>query len=239
MKLSFNVVLTVTVLLSLYSKLAGAFCVYNKLEGDSPTFLVFKDLENFSRAFKKEVAQGDHECCPYDNGECNFGRQRDSPIILKIRFGFDHVRPSEANRLYFIECEGGAGISIIGSTQAFCIYNELEGDGATVYAYNIISDESKAFKKNIERGGKECCPFDNGDCNPGGQKNSPLDLHFRFVFRHLSPFEFVRKYIVSCEGGAGITITGSSYEDLAYVCDKSDGNILSGQLLEYADSNLL
>lgn len=36
-------------------------------------------------------------------------------------------------------------------TQSFCIYNELEGDGAIVYAYNIISDEryNSFFLKKI------------------------------------------------------------------------------------------
>lgn len=39
---------------------------------------------SISRAFKKEIAQGGKECCPYDNGDCVIGRQRDYPLSLYV-----------------------------------------------------------------------------------------------------------------------------------------------------------
>ncbi|KAI7892857.1 uncharacterized protein EV154DRAFT_503788 [Mucor mucedo] len=115
MKSSFKLLLEIAVVISLFSSITQAFCVYNRLEGDGPSFLVYNVIEDFGRAFKKEIAQGGKECCPYDNGDCVIGRQRDYPLSLYIKFGFDRMAPREIKRLYTIQCEGGAGISVTGS----------------------------------------------------------------------------------------------------------------------------
>lgn len=49
----------------------------------------------------------------------------------------------------------------------------------------------RSFKKTIAQGGKECCPYDNADCNPGLDRRSPIDLNVRIIY-----FLYNEKYIL-------------------------------------------
>ncbi|KAI7872252.1 uncharacterized protein EV154DRAFT_579710 [Mucor mucedo] len=115
--------LKLTPLLFLFSQLAQAFCVYNKLEGERVSIKVsnLHTTAPTKRMFTKTIAQGERECCPYTNEDCVSGGQRDSPIILSVYFAFDLLEMWEVKRQYVVHCEGGAGIVLTGSD-----YNNIE-----------------------------------------------------------------------------------------------------------------
>lgn len=57
--------------------------------------------------------------------------------------------------------------------QAFCVYNELT-DGSNIDVQQIkMADETKAFKKSIAPGNKECCHFSNRECSRMGISDDP------------------------------------------------------------------
>ncbi|KAI7888530.1 uncharacterized protein EV154DRAFT_484001 [Mucor mucedo] len=107
-------------LLLLYSQVIQAFCVYNKMEGEGVNLLAFNLFVNALpfQIFRKEIGQGEKECCPYKNSDCVAGSRRDSQIELHVgilRFAFDKTSIKENKRMYITRCEGGAAIVLTGS----------------------------------------------------------------------------------------------------------------------------
>lgn len=106
--------------------------------------------DNNSVSFKKQIASGGKECCPYDNRDCCRGGKRDSTLDLhvniifysisgtipthnkiQIRFGFNKDSPFESTEKYVVHCDGGGAITILGSSIENIRYVCNRSNGAT------------------------------------------------------------------------------------------------------------
>jgi len=76
-----------------------------------------------------------------------------------------------------------------GSAEAFCVYNKTD------ITIHVVQTKGGAFKKNIPPGGKECCDWQNKDCNPEGKKDSTVRFS---VSRHDA---VVEETVAEGEGG--------------------------------------
>ncbi|KAI7872253.1 uncharacterized protein EV154DRAFT_487543 [Mucor mucedo] len=121
-------------------------------------------------------------------------------------------------------------------TQAFCVYNKLEGDRVRMLVTGPFTSAppDRKFSKEIDQGESECCPYDNKDCVSGGQRHAPVFLYFKFAFDLLEMWEVKRQYNVVCEGGAGIVLTGSNYSNIECTCFKSNGEVVRSKLQHWA-----
>ncbi|KAI7888532.1 uncharacterized protein EV154DRAFT_553754 [Mucor mucedo] len=119
--------------------------------------------------------------------------------------------------------------------ESFCVYNQLTGDRVTLRVSSLSSTTSplRLFKKDIAQGGKACCPFNNIDCVPSRKGDASLELMLRFGFDLITIAETTRNYIAYCEGGAGLFITGSNFNDIEASCHKINGDITQTKLVDW------
>lgn len=62
-------------------------------------------------------------------------------------------------------------------SQAYCVYNHLDGADSYFYIKERDANPRVSFKKQINKGQNECCPWDSGDCNPYGTREGPVHFH--------------------------------------------------------------
>ncbi|KAG2197621.1 hypothetical protein INT47_006684 [Mucor saturninus] len=119
--------------------------------------------------------------------------------------------------------------------ESFCVYNQLSGDRVTLRVDNpfVSAPPIRTFKKDIVQGGRVCCPYDNADCVAGLEKDSPIELKLRFAFDLITVKEADRQYTAYCEGGGGIIITGSNFNDIESACYKVNGDVTRDKLIDW------
>jgi len=96
-----------------------------------------------------------------------------------------------------------------GSAEAFCVYNKTD------ITIHVAQTRGGAFKKNIPPGGKECCDWQNKDCNPEGKKDSIVRFYVG------SEPGYLLGWIIVCndfpiKAGGWLTIEG---KDDNYKCE--------------------
>lgn len=70
-------------------------------------------------------------------------------------------------------------------SQAYCVYNHLDGDDSILYVKEREANPTFSFKKQVNNGQKECCPWNNLHCNTSGDRN-------RAVGFDVSTYIFIR-----------------------------------------------
>ncbi|KAI7872254.1 uncharacterized protein EV154DRAFT_487544 [Mucor mucedo] len=250
-----RLLLNLTALLAVCCQITQAFCVYNKLEGDRVRLSVIGSFTVAppDRIFHKEIDQGGNECCPYTNADCVTGGQRDSLVKFHFKFAFDLLQMWEVNRRYTVYCEGGAGLVITGSNfnnlESTCFKANGEVTRTKLETWTPVLESRRVrlsvsnpysgvhlehlFSKEVSQGGKECCPYTDEDCIAGIRRNTPVTLHFKFAIDKLARWEMTRRYTGHCEGGAGIVITGSRFEDIVCTCYKINGESIRENLVDW------
>ncbi|KAI9335585.1 hypothetical protein BD770DRAFT_448875 [Pilaira anomala] len=110
---------------------------------------------------------------------------------------------------------------VLQSTQAFCIYNRLDGADSTLHIFDTLLS-SRSFEKTIRSGEKECCHYSNLDCNSYGKPESGKDFNVRFGFNGDRPEDGIEMR-GSCDGGGAVIFRGSSMDNVSLLCLHSDG----------------
>ncbi|KAG2231525.1 hypothetical protein INT48_002919 [Thamnidium elegans] len=128
-----------------------------------------------------------------------------------------------------------AGMLSLGlqTTQAFCIYNNLENESSSLSIYDTRASIS-SFKKTIAQGEKECCHYSNTDCNPSGQKETLIRYHVRFGFNGQNP-EQAKRLLAICSAGGSLTFVGSTIDDARAICCDANGSTNNTSFLELFD----
>ncbi|KAI7894279.1 uncharacterized protein EV154DRAFT_478526 [Mucor mucedo] len=104
--------------------------------------------------------------------------------------------------------------------QAYCVYNYLDNENSSVYVEEESAPSDVSFKKTIGHGGKECCPYDNSECNPRGNKKS--HVNFKLVF-NFGDGVAESGFSGECVGGGGLAFYGTSLSDMKVYCSHPDG----------------
>ncbi|KAI7888543.1 uncharacterized protein EV154DRAFT_566298 [Mucor mucedo] len=119
--------------------------------------------------------------------------------------------------------------------ESFCVYNQLSGDRVKLRVGNpfVAAPTIRIFTKIVAQGTRVCCPYDNADCVAGLKKDSPIELKLRFAFDLITLNEADRQYTTYCEGGGGIIITGSNFNDIESTCHKVNGDVVREKLIDW------
>ncbi|KAI7892041.1 uncharacterized protein EV154DRAFT_480655 [Mucor mucedo] len=107
--------------------------------------------------------------------------------------------------------------------ESFCIYNYLEDPNAYI-EINDVNASERSFKKTVNPGSSECCPYSNADCSnrsriPGVAKH--FNIRIKFDGQDWDDTEW--KY-TECETAGGLAIFGT-VNDHYGKCKMSDGSI--------------
>ncbi|KAI9259778.1 hypothetical protein EDC94DRAFT_612065 [Helicostylum pulchrum] len=109
-------------------------------------------------------------------------------------------------------------------SQAYCIYNHLDGLGSYFYVKEREVNPRASFKKQINNGQKECCPWDNRECNLSGRREGVVDFHITFGLFGAS-LDGADTFFAFCSGGGVLAISGNSLFNITATCHHADGAV--------------
>ncbi|GAA5816664.1 hypothetical protein MFLAVUS_010194 [Mucor flavus] len=109
-------------------------------------------------------------------------------------------------------------------SQAYCVYNNLDGDDSILYVKEREANPSFSFKKQVNNGEKECCPWDNLQCNTTGQRNGAVAFYITFGFFGASTEGSETLYAI-CTGGGGLVLRGNNTANVDATCNNADGSV--------------
>ncbi|MFO8239887.1 MAG: hypothetical protein R6T90_02695, partial [Dissulfuribacterales bacterium] len=97
---------------------------------------------------------------------------------------------------------------------AFCIYNHAD---TTIHVTQKSGHSIfKGFNADIVPGDKNCCQWEDKDCNKHGHKDSPVSFNISHPEAHLEPVNVPVCKNFGIKAGGWITVTGSKDE---YSCN--------------------
>ncbi|GAA5816662.1 hypothetical protein MFLAVUS_010192 [Mucor flavus] len=115
-------------------------------------------------------------------------------------------------------------------SQAYCVYNHLDGADSYFYVKEHDIHARFSFKKQINNGQKECCAWDNGDCSPYSTREGPVHFHITFGLFGAS-LEGATTFDAYCSAGGGLVLSGNSLTNITATCNHyhntADSTIIS------------
>ncbi|GAA5809167.1 hypothetical protein MFLAVUS_002572 [Mucor flavus] len=111
-------------------------------------------------------------------------------------------------------------------SRAYCVYNRLDGADSYFYAKEREVNPRASFKKQINNGESECCPWNNRECNLSGRREVTVDFHITFGFFGAS-LEGATTFLAFCSGGGGLVLSGNNIFNITATCNHANGNVNS------------
>ncbi|KAG2233630.1 hypothetical protein BDF21DRAFT_396581 [Thamnidium elegans] len=109
-------------------------------------------------------------------------------------------------------------------SQAYCVYNRLDGADSYFYVKEREVNPRASFKKQINNGERECCPWNNGECNLTGKQEGIVDFHIT-IGMYGASLEGADTFFAFCSAGGGLVITGNNLYNITATCNHADGKV--------------
>ncbi|GAA5806447.1 hypothetical protein HPULCUR_011981 [Helicostylum pulchrum] len=111
-------------------------------------------------------------------------------------------------------------------SQAYCVYNQLDGADSYFYITERDANARVSFKKRINSGQNECCPWNNRECNPHVLRDKLVKFHITFGLFDAS-LEGADVFVAYCGAGGGLVLTVNDVYSITATCNEDYGAVNS------------